>query len=126
MTTDLVTNMLSVLLGFPFQPFNRHPLITSGSVSPELILILPAYKMPRWHLLHYAPKVEGVGIVSNYLLEGLRLLVVSGSVGRHISLMVPMKHNIWSSNNVVLEQLIQFFVLLVWPSNGTPLGSRDV
>jgi hypothetical protein len=40
--------------------------------------------------------------------------------------MVPMKHNIWSSNNVVLEQLIQFFVLLVWPSNGTPLGSRDV
>ena len=106
-----MTNMLSSLLGLPFQPFNRHPLIASGSVSPELVLTLPANKMSRWHHLHYAPKVEGVGIVSNYLLAGLRLLVVSGSDGRHISLMVPMKHNNWSSNNVVLEQLVQILVL---------------
>jgi hypothetical protein len=98
--------MVSSLLGFPFQSFNRHSLIKSGSVSPELVLTLPAYKMSRWRLLHYAPKVEGVGIVSNDLLAGIRLLVVSGSNGRHISLMVPMKHNTWSSKNVVLEQLV--------------------
>ena len=89
----MVTNILSTLLGFLFQPFNRHPLIASGSVSPELALTLPANKMSRWHHLHCAPKVEGVGIVSNDLLAGLRLFVVSGSDGRHISLMVPMKHN---------------------------------
>ena len=68
--------------------------------------------MSRWHLLHDAPKVEGVGIVSNDLLAGLRLLVVSGSDGRHISLMVPMKHDTWPSNDVVLVQLVQILVLL--------------
>ena len=72
-----------------------------------LQLTLPAYKMSRWHLLHYAPKVEGVGIVSNDLLAGLRLLVVYGSDGRHIYLMVTMKHDTWSTNDVVLVQLVQ-------------------
>ena len=98
---------------FPFQPFNRHPLITSGSVSPELVLTLPAYKMSRWHVLHYASKVEDVGVVSNDLLAGLWLLVVCGLDGRHISLVVPMKHDTWSSNDVVLVQLVQVLVLLV-------------
>jgi hypothetical protein len=42
----LMSDMVSGVLGFPFQPFNRHPLITSGSVSLELVLSLPAYKCP--------------------------------------------------------------------------------
>ena len=109
----LMSDMVSALLGFLLQPFNRHPLIASGSVSLELVLTLPAYKLSRWYLLHYAPKVNGVGIVSNDLLAGLRLLLFCGSDGRHISLMVPMKHDTWSSNDVVLVQLVQFRVLLV-------------
>jgi hypothetical protein len=47
----LMSDMVSALLGCPFQPFNLHSLKTSGSVSPELVLTLPAYKMSRWHLL---------------------------------------------------------------------------
>ena len=97
----LMSDMVSGVLGFPFQPFNRHPLIMSGSVSPELVLTLPAYKMSRWHLLHYAPKVEGVGVVSNDLLAGFWLFVVCGSDGRHISLVVPMR---WQLSDVQFLQ----------------------
>ena len=89
----LMSDMVSGVFGFPFQPFNRHPFIPSGCVSPELVLTLQAYKMSRWNLLHFVPKVEGVGVVSNNLLAGLWLLVICGSDGRHISLMVPMKHD---------------------------------
>jgi hypothetical protein len=43
-------------------------------------VLLPAYKMFRWHLLHYALKVEGVSVVSNDFLADLQLLVVCGSL----------------------------------------------
>jgi hypothetical protein len=42
------------------------------SFSPELVLTLPAYEMSHWHLLHYAPKVEGVGIVSNEVVDSIK------------------------------------------------------
>jgi hypothetical protein len=49
----------------------------------------------------------------NEKVIGHRRLPVDGYVKRHISLMVPMKHDTWSSNDVVLVQLVQVLVLLV-------------
>jgi hypothetical protein len=47
--------MLSGILGFPLQPVNGHPFITSWSLSLEPIFFLPSDEMAGRHLLHNTP-----------------------------------------------------------------------
>ena len=105
--------MLSGILGFPLQPVDGHPFITSWSLSLEPIFFLPSDEISGRHLLHNTPKVQSIGVYTINQLAGLWIYVLGRSYEGLVFLVVTMKHDAWSTNDVVLVQVVQIFILLI-------------
>ena len=105
--------MLSGVLSFPLQLVDGHPLISSWSLSLEPIFFLPSDEISGRHLLHNTPKVQSIGVYTINQLAGLWIYVLGRSYEGLVFLVVTMKHDAWSTNDVVLVQVVQIFILLI-------------
>ena len=105
--------MLSGVLGFPLQPVDGHTLITSWSLSLEPILFLPSDEMSGRHLLHNTPKLQSIGVYTINQLTGLWFCVLGRSYEGLVFLVVTMEDDARATNDVVLVQIVQIFILLI-------------
>ena len=113
MVVALMMSMLSGALGFPFQPVHGHPFISSWSLSLEPIFFLPSDEMAGRHLLHNTPKVPSIGVYTINQLTGLWICVLGRSYEGLVFLVVTMEDGARATNDVVLEQVVQIFILLI-------------
>ena len=109
----LMSDLYLLLVGFPFQPLNRH---FTAPLFFEVVDFQSSCILLRRHIQHDCSKVQCVCIITDHFLARFRFYVLSYhfcvAYKSLVFLMVSIKYNTWTANVIVFHCVVQVFVFL--------------